>query len=57
VKPAASARLAPGLFGTSAEYRTPGAFAAAAHTSAASAICGMAFGCTKLTASMRRTPV
>src|SRR3954467_8862944 len=28
-----------------------------AHTSSASAICGIALGCTKLTASMRRTPV
>jgi hypothetical protein len=29
----------------------------AAHTSSASAICGIALGCTKLTASIRRTPV
>ena len=29
----------------------------AAHTSSASAICGIAFGCTKQTASIRRTPV
>jgi hypothetical protein len=56
-KPASSARRAPLELGTSAEYRTSGALAMAAHTSSASAICGIAFGCTKLTASIRRTPV
>ena len=56
-KPAARARWAPRELGTRAEYRTSGAFRAAAHTSSASAICGIALGCTKLTASMRRTPV
>jgi hypothetical protein len=55
--PAARARWAPRELGTSAEYRTPGTRVAAAQTASASAICGMAEGCTKLTASMRPTPV
>src|SRR3954452_18667436 len=35
----------------------PGSLATRAHTSSASAICGMAFGCTNETASIRWTPV
>src|SRR5487761_927572 len=55
--PASSARAAPREFGTRAEYLTPAARRICFQTSSASAICGMAFGCTNDTASIRCTPV
>src|SRR5580693_1254987 len=57
VNPASSARAAPREFGTRAEYLTPGVRVTCRQTSSASAICGMALGCTKDTASIRCTPV
>jgi hypothetical protein len=57
MKPAASARRAPCGFGTSALYRTAGLRSIRAHTSSASAICGIARGWTNDTASIRGTPV
>ena len=56
-KPASSARCAPRVFGISAEYRISGFLVIRAQTSSASAICGIAFGCTNETASIRFTPV
>src|SRR4051812_42245961 len=56
-KPAARARSAPRVFGMSDEYLMSGFFVIAAQTASASAICGIAFGCTNETASIRRTPV
>src|SRR5579859_2869494 len=57
VNPASRARRAPRRFGASAEYRTVGTRATPAHTSSASAICGIASARTNETASIRVTPV
>ena len=57
LNPAASARRAPPRLGTSAEYRTDGALVMSCHTWSASAICGIASGWTKDTASIREIPV
>ena len=55
--PAAAAFCAPRRFGASATTRRPGWAARAARvTSAASAICGMASGGTKLATSISGTP-
>src|SRR6266480_3447488 len=57
VNPASRARRAPRRFGARAEYLTVGTLATPAHTSSASAICGIASARTNETASIRLTPV